>query len=752
MPADTGPDPLAVAALQARSIAARVPLARAAGASSVRDVVAGPGADPWLAGELARVVALQDLRTSDEAEALAILGRLRADRTIHPVHQGFHAQFAYAAGDRPLAATLLAEYTGVPPAVRAALRLDLSNPYAGGSGQDWAAGFAGLLASPAVRVTDGSADPIDRLSCGPCQRVGHDLRITSIVATRRPGPGLLTAVRSLVSQTWTNHEILVVDDASPDEFASTLAEAAALDPRVRLVRMVTAGGPNVARNAGLDAATGDFVAFQDGDGWSHPLRLEKQVLPLLADESLVGTMSDCLPVTGSLVVSRPGVTRFPAVNPSSLLVRRAAALNRVGHFDPVRERTDLEYAERVRAVFGPGAVRNVAGPPLALARVAGELPRSYRSAFHEWHARIRSGEATPVGRRTLRDFAAPRRMLGETGARAFDVILAGDWTTAGGTAGAGAGQLRALAARGLRVALLQLDVLTNLLGGPQDLDPGTQRLINDGELTQVELADDVRARLLVVRSAAALDHAPDGPSGVRAQRVVVETGSPSAASTAASRRLFGQAPLWAPTGPDGRRQLTEAAEPGTLTALDLPGTIDVAGWQLDRRGPRADRPVVGRHCRDASRAEWHRLRAEIPDSSWIDVRLLDDGGTAGPAFGKFGAPRSWLVYGPHDVTLRSFLYQVDFYLHLPAPESPADADPDVLAALAAGCVVVLPYRYAPTFGDAAVYCSTDEIPDTIRLLHGNRRALRAQSERGPDFVRRNHNHALYAERVAALSR
>ena len=127
----TAPHPLAVAALQARSIAARGPLARAAGAASPGDIVAGAEADPWTAGELARVIALQDLRAEDQADALAILARLRRHATIAPSHQGLHAQLAFAAGDRALATTLLAEYTGIAEPIRTGLEPDLHNPHAG---------------------------------------------------------------------------------------------------------------------------------------------------------------------------------------------------------------------------------------------------------------------------------------------------------------------------------------------------------------------------------------------------------------------------------------------------------------------------------------------------------------------------------------------------------------------------------------------------------------------------------------------
>ncbi|MCM4076654.1 glycosyltransferase family 2 protein [Paractinoplanes hotanensis] len=722
---DTGPHPLAVAALTARSTAAREPLARA-------------GDDPWTVGELARVIALQNLRPEDRGEALALLGGLHERGQVAEVHQGLHCQLAYAAGDPDTAEALLAEYRDVPEPVRAALAVDLGH-----------ASLATLLPAPKVRVTDGPGMPFDRITTGPAQRRGHERRITSIVTTWQPGPELLTSVRSLTRQTWTNHEILVVDDGSSTEFGPALRAAAGLDPRVRVIRMVAPGGPFVARNAGLDAATGDFVTFQDAAGWSHPLRLERQVAPLLADERLFSTTSAALAVTPVLVVTRPGLSTLGEPNPWSLMVRRAVALSRVGHFDPVRAGADLEYAERAHAVLGPAATMPVNGLPLALTRFGPDETvalRSYISAFRRWHTHVREGRE-PATR--PRAFAVPRRLRGETGARAYDVVLAGDWTTAGGAGRAGIGQLRALAARRQRAALLHLDSPANLREGPRDLDPVVQDLINNGELTEVGLADDARARLVVARSAQVLQYAPDRPSGIRAQRVLIEDAVAVPAAATAAKRLFGQWPVWTPAGPDGRRLLS-ADTSVTVARLDLPSTLDAAQWRLDRRGPRADRPVVGRHCRGGP-AEWRRLRDEVPETARLDVRLLDAAGSADRSFGRFGPPRSWLVYGPGDVSLRSFLGQIDFYLHLPPDDEPADPVPDLLTALAAGCVAVLPYRYAATFGDAAVYCTPEEVPDTVRLLHANRRALRDQSDRGAAYVRRHHTHALYAERVAHLA-
>ena len=735
----TRQDPLAVAALRAGSIEAREPLARAA------------GDDPWLLGELARVIAAQNLRAGDRAEALALLSRIGRPA---PEHQGLHAQLAFVTGDRATAVALLRRYPGMPAPVRTGLSVDLANPYAGGTG-DWR--FADLLPGPAVRVADGDGDPFDRLITGPAQRIGHACRITTIVTAYRPGPGLLTAVRSLVAQTWTNHEILVVDDGSPHGHDEVLRRAAALDPRVRVLRLPVNGGTYVARNAGLDAATGDVVTFQDSDDWSHPLRLERQVAPLLADPAVFSTTSVGMRVTPDLLVTRAGIAETRSYNLSSLMVRREAALRRLGHLDPVRKGADAEYVERARAVFGRPATRHLTGAPLALIRLSPEslssadyrpgwmhpARRSYLSAFQAWHSHVATGAAEPT---RVRAFHAPWRVLGRSGRRAYDVVLTTDWTRPD----AGLGQARALRARGLRVALLHLDDPERLRHGLANLDREVQDAVNAGEVDQVELGDDVRARLVVVRSAAVLRHPPTGVGGIRTDRVVVEAAAAAAPGrcAASSRLLFGAEPLWAPPGPAAREAL--AAGGLVLTDVDLPGTVDADGWRLDRRGPRADRPVVGRHC-VGDRAEWQRLRAELPDHARIDVRLLDGTGAAGRAFGRGGPPRSWLVYTAADLNLRNFLYQVDFYLPLPDDRTPADAEPAVLAAMAAGCVAVLPPRYADTFGDAAVYCPPAELADTVRTWHGRRTAARQQSSRGREFVRRHHGHDRYADHVVALT-
>ena len=69
---------------------------------------------------------------------------------------------------------------------------------------------------------------------------------------------------SLLNQTWNNLEIIIIDDGSTDGSGSLLDQAAILDDRIRLVHQKNAGVA-VARNVGIEMATGDYLTFVDGD-------------------------------------------------------------------------------------------------------------------------------------------------------------------------------------------------------------------------------------------------------------------------------------------------------------------------------------------------------------------------------------------------------------------------------------------------------------------------------------------------------
>lgn len=109
--------------------------------------------------------------------------------------------------------------------------------------------------------------------------------VSIIVPVYNVAPYLQKCLDSILRQTYTNLEILVIDDGSTDESSSICDEYAELDNRVVVVHKEN-GGLSDARNYGLDIATGDFIGFVDSDDW-----IESDMFEYLLD-GCIGYNSD----------------------------------------------------------------------------------------------------------------------------------------------------------------------------------------------------------------------------------------------------------------------------------------------------------------------------------------------------------------------------------------------------------------------------------------------------------------------------
>ena len=93
--------------------------------------------------------------------------------------------------------------------------------------------------------------------------------VSVIVPVYKVEPFLRRCVDSLLSQTYQNLEIILVDDGSPDRCGQICDEYAAQDARVKVIHKEN-GGVSSARNAGIEAAAGEYVTFVDSDDWVEP--------------------------------------------------------------------------------------------------------------------------------------------------------------------------------------------------------------------------------------------------------------------------------------------------------------------------------------------------------------------------------------------------------------------------------------------------------------------------------------------------
>src|SRR5277367_2496697 len=120
------------------------------------------------------------------------------------------------------------------------------------------------------------------------QRMSPQL-VSAVIPTRNRPEWVLRAVRSALSQTHENLEVVVVIDGPDPATRATLGGIS--DSRLRVLELDKSVGGSSARNRGVEHATGEWVAFLDDDDEWLPEKIEKQLDVALRSASLVPIVS-----------------------------------------------------------------------------------------------------------------------------------------------------------------------------------------------------------------------------------------------------------------------------------------------------------------------------------------------------------------------------------------------------------------------------------------------------------------------------
>lgn len=185
----------------------------------------------------------------------------------------------------------------------------------------------------------------------------HDPIVSVVIPAFNAARTIQETLLSVSQQNYRALDIIVVDDGSTDETAALVRDHLRADPRGRLVQKPN-GGIASARNEGIRASRGAFVAFIDADDLWHPTKIRKQIEALLcasADTALVYSPCRVIDAEGKVIHS---LQRF-CVNGwvlhrhfhtnivgsgSSILVRKSV-LEEVGGFDPCLREAGAEGCE-----------------------------------------------------------------------------------------------------------------------------------------------------------------------------------------------------------------------------------------------------------------------------------------------------------------------------------------------------------------------------------------------------------------------
>ena len=164
---------------------------------------------------------------------------------------------------------------------------------------------------------------------------------------------LMRAVDSVLAQSWSNLEIIVVDDGSTDNSAELLYNR--FGSSIRLLRLPRNHGVSYARNRGIELSRGSFIAFLDSDDLWQPEKIERQLAFMQAESNILISQTEEIWIRNGKRVNpckhhqKPSGLIFAeclplcVVSPSAVMMRRCF-FAQIGHFDetlPACEDYDL---------------------------------------------------------------------------------------------------------------------------------------------------------------------------------------------------------------------------------------------------------------------------------------------------------------------------------------------------------------------------------------------------------------------------
>jgi glycosyltransferase involved in cell wall biosynthesis len=236
-------------------------------------------------------------------------------------------------------------------------------------------------------------------------------RVSIVIPVYLRQRGVNFALQSLAAEAELIHEVVVVDDASPDPI--TIAPPTALADRTRLIRLPENLGSSAARQTAVNHATGDLIAFLDSDDVWLPGKLAAQLPYFRKGDPMVAVATGWQEVDLDRGVSS---TRIPAASadpvdfasgcwfcPGSTVIVTRDALERCGPFDTgLRRLEDLDWFLRFALQRGRLVVAETVG---AVIRRRG--PRTNRAAVQDAAFRITKRFAThPAATSRIRRYLA----------------------------------------------------------------------------------------------------------------------------------------------------------------------------------------------------------------------------------------------------------------------------------------------------------------------------------------------------------
>jgi glycosyltransferase involved in cell wall biosynthesis len=273
-----------------------------------------------------------------------------------------------------------------------------------------------------------------------------DHKVTIIVPSFNVADTIATTLDSLLVQTWSNLEIIVVDDCSTDNTFEIVEKYSKLDNRIRLLQTEFNSGSYVARNVALRYTDSEFITVNDADDWSHPTKIEIQVKHLLEHPEIMGNLPQRARTFNELYFYRRGNPGYYIQTDASSLMFRHSVLDKLGNWDSVRFGADTEFIRRLTKLYGEHSLKHLENSLLSFARQsANSLTGGGAFAYHGFFMGARKeyrdmqlyqqnngGALYYEFPMETRPFAIPEPMqpvreTSENGSRKLDIVIASDF-------------------------------------------------------------------------------------------------------------------------------------------------------------------------------------------------------------------------------------------------------------------------------------------------------------------------------------
>ena len=625
---------------------------------------------------------------------------------------------------------------------------------------------------PQKGMSFGNVDVIENLTTftGP--------KVSILVPVYKAETFIRVAINSLLAQTWSNIEIVAVDDCSPDNSLDILKELAENDSRLKVYSNEENLGAYGTRNKALSLATGDYITVHDSDDWSHPQMLEVQLGAMMSEPRLKITCSMMARVQPDLrFILRPQRNNLDYIHRSypSVLIKRED-LKALGEWDGVSANADDEFVQRARMLWGNDSVKDIlTDVPLSFFLVhENSLTQNKKTSLnsltfgirYEYSRQAKYWKANKVGkepqqvvthRTSLKSpFPIPAGLAPNNWPinKHYDLVIISDLSLLGGTRRCNEGYIAAALSAGLRVGLFHWPRYDLKIA---DIAKEYTELTYNDNVDMLVHEDEITANLVLIHHPPILKYEIDAVPTITCDKVgVLVNQSPMQLWSeephyysenevnALCERLFDKTPIWIPISSIVEKTLTLAGGGENILqevwfppfSKELPDSMSTLAEGF---GSNERNIIIGRHSRDHW-TKWPATAFDLKhayciDRNNIEVQILGGAKTPRKLFGSI--PANWNVFEFDTVDVSEFINGLDFFLHFTNEDYIEEFGRNIMEAMALGRVVILPESYQIVFGDAAVYCKPKEVESVVMSYWNDKNKYLSQATRGFNFVKQN---------------